>query len=80
MNIIKDDDFDEALNHLSKDFEAFNSKNNTHQHLGDELSQRQKERQIRETLQSRHGPTAELHDQVNITEINYRSFNNKALK
>jgi hypothetical protein len=59
MNIIKEDDFDEALDHLSRDF---------HHHRGFELrpdwNQRDRERKMRESLKSRHGPTAEIHDQV----------------
>jgi hypothetical protein len=65
MNIIKDEDFDEALNHLSQDFQFHNSNQNKGSYrLEKELNQREKERKARETLQSRHGPTAETHDQV----------------
>lgn len=65
MNIIKEEDFDEALNHLSKDFQYHDSnRNKGTYHMGDEFNPRERERKLRETLQSRHGPTAETHDQV----------------
>lgn len=65
MNIIQDEDFDEALNHLSRDFRFHHSsKNKGDYHLDDEMNNRNRERSLRETLQSRHGPTAETHDQV----------------
>lgn len=65
MNIILEEDFDEALNNLSRDFGYLNaSKDRGYNHLSDKLSQRDKERRLRETLQSSHGPTAEIHDQV----------------
>lgn len=64
MNIIKEKDFDEALDHLSQDFQFHSSnKNKGNYHLSSGLSQRERERKLRETLQSRHGPTAETHDQ-----------------
>lgn len=65
MNIIRDEDFDVALNHLSRDFRFHRDNNNKKSiQMSEELTQREKERNIRETLQSRHGPTAEVHDQV----------------
>lgn len=65
MNVIHDEDFDVALDHLSRDFHFLNaSKNKKGTFLGDELTQREMERRTRENLQSRHGPTAEIHDQV----------------
>lgn len=68
MNIILEEDFDEALNNLSRDFGYLNASKdkgyNPYNHLSDKLSQRDKERRLRETLQSSHGPTAEIHDQV----------------
>jgi hypothetical protein len=65
MDIIHDEDFDEALDHLGKDFYHLNAnQNKENNHLGNELSHRERERRMRETLQSRHGPTAEIHDQV----------------
>lgn len=74
MNIIRDEDFDEALGPvLNKDFHkdfhylhaAKRKKANVH--LSAAPSQRERERQLRETLKSRHGPTAEIHDQVIFT-------------
>ena len=71
MDIIRDADFDEALGpYLNKDFHkdfqyldaAKRKKANIH--LSAEPSQRERERQLREALKSRHGPTAEIHDQV----------------
>lgn len=67
MNIIHDEDFEEALNNLSRDFGSFkNNEKKCNIFMGDEINQRERERQIRETLQSRHGPTAEVHDQVSL--------------
>lgn len=67
MNIIQDNDFEEAFSHFSfrQDFRQLNAKrrkeNSRHK---DVLNVREIERRNRENLQSRHGPTAELHDQV----------------
>ena len=70
MNIIQESDFDDALDHLKKDFRYSNQTNNRKNlNVDSDLSQRERERRIRQTLQSRHGPTAETHDQVNITRM-----------
>lgn len=65
MNIIKEEDFDEALNHLSQDFRQHRSGKKRNYGLRGDWNQRDRERKLRESLQSRHGPTAETHDQVN---------------
>lgn len=66
MDILKDENFESALNNLAKDFHLWNiskSESRTHLFLNDELSQRDHERKVRENLKSSHGPTAEQHDQ-----------------
>ncbi|CRL04902.1 CLUMA_CG017953, isoform A [Clunio marinus] len=62
MDVINDKDFDSALDHLNKDFH-FLSTNRKDVNSFQSNDQRVKERHLRETLQSRHGPTAEIHDQ-----------------
>lgn len=68
MNVIHDEDFDKALDHLGQDFQYLNAakrKKEKIKSLGN-TGPREQERQMRETLQSRHGPTAETHDQVSL--------------
>lgn len=76
MNAIHDEDFDVALDHLNRDFQFLHaSKDKMHAFLGAELTQRKRERSARENLQSRHGPTAEIHDQViSFIEFSYSNF------
>lgn len=71
MNIIRDEDFEEALGsslngEFHKDFQYLHAakRRKENVHLSAATSQRDRERQLRETLKSRHGPTAEVHDQV----------------
>jgi hypothetical protein len=63
MNIIKEEDFDQALQHLRGDFRNLSYKERD---ANSKLTHRERERKIRERLQSRHGPTAEIHDQVKV--------------
>lgn len=75
MDIIRDEDFDSALSHLGKDYfylkAAIQKKEKVH--VSTDLTQRERERRIRDSLQSQHGPTAELHDQV-IPKIMFLKF------
>lgn len=73
MNIIRDEDFEEALGptldkDFHKDFQYLHAAKRKKQniHLSAAPSQRERERQHREALKSRHGPTAEIHDQVTL--------------
>jgi hypothetical protein len=73
MRGIQDEEFDHALDHLRKDFRYINAANNRKNlNFSHDLSEREKERRIRATLQSRHGPTAEEHDQV---KMKHEAFN-----
>lgn len=68
MNVIHDEDFDEALDHLDKDFHYLNAAKRKKEKIQSKgkVGPRERERQLRESLQSRHGPTAEIHDQVSL--------------
>lgn len=68
MNVIRDEDFEEALNNtfINRDFHHISvDKSRGKVFRNDETTRRERERKMREQLQSRHGPTAETHDQVN---------------
>lgn len=66
MNAISDEDFDEALDHINMDFQYLEAAKRKKEkiHFKGKIGPRERERRIRESLQSRHGPTAEIHDQV----------------
>lgn len=69
MDVIHDEDFDKALDRsfMNRDFQHLSFKKNKGQvFLNDAMGRRERERKMRETLQSRHGPTAENHDQVRL--------------
>ncbi|KAG5684235.1 hypothetical protein PVAND_013473 [Polypedilum vanderplanki] len=73
MNVIKDIDFDEALDQLGRDFglnKRKKLKNISNYSLSEKtlaehanLAKRENERKERDALRSGHGPTAEIHDQ-----------------
>lgn len=69
MDVIRDEDFEEALNNavINRDFNHLSKKMwGKNGFKLDAMNRRERERKIREQLQSRHGPTAESHDQVMI--------------
>lgn len=65
MDVISDEDFDQAFHHFNRDLGYQHSKKYKEGKMfKGVISTKEREMRMRENLQSRDGPTAEIHDQV----------------
>lgn len=65
MDVINDEDFEKAFSHFNIDLGYQHSKKYKEGKMFQGVkSTKEREMRMRENLQSQHGPTAEIHDQV----------------